>query len=108
MAVLREQATQLGLKHERYKTATRLNEEISAEVDALLRKMEQRTKTHGEEVHAIRQEVLHLRQQLESTFRKTLKDLGGTYRRKVTNASSHPGVDQRSVALKENIAKAPL
>lgn len=40
---------------------------------------------HGEEVHATRQEVLHLRQQLESTFRKTLKDLGGTYRRKVTD-----------------------
>lgn len=44
LAVLREQATQLGLKHERYKTAARLNEEISAEVEALLRKMEQRTK----------------------------------------------------------------
>lgn len=44
MAVLREHATQLSLKHERYKTAARLNEEISAEVEALLRKMEQRTK----------------------------------------------------------------
>ncbi|CAM9330704.1 unnamed protein product [Ectocarpus sp. 13 AM-2016] len=86
MVVLREQATQLGLKHERYKTAARLNEEISTEVEALLRTMEQRTKTHGEEVHAIRQEVLHLRQQLESTFRKTLKDLGGTYRRKAFEA----------------------
>lgn len=39
--------------------------------------------THGEEVHAVRQEMLHLRQALESTFRKTLKDLEGTYRRKV-------------------------
>lgn len=39
--------------------------------------------THGAEVHATRQEVLHLRKGLESTFRKTLKDLEGTYRRKV-------------------------
>lgn len=46
-------------------------------------RMETTMQTHGEEVHATRQEVLHLRQQLESTFRKTLKDLGGTYRRKV-------------------------
>lgn len=41
------------------------------------------SQAHGEDVHATRQEVLHLRQELESTFRKTLKDLGGTYRRKV-------------------------
>ncbi|CBJ28955.1 conserved unknown protein [Ectocarpus siliculosus] len=110
MAVLREQATQLGLKHERYKTAARLNEEISAEVEALLRKMEQRTKTHGEEVHAIRQEVLHLRQQLESTFRKTLKDLGGTYRRKAFEAlASEEKTDMRAnKLLREEMALQEL
>ncbi|CAN0330817.1 unnamed protein product [Ectocarpus sp. 12 AP-2014] len=109
-AVLREQATQLGLKHERYKTAARQNEEISAEVEALLRKMEQRTKTHGEEVHAIRQEVLHLRQQLESTFRKTLKDLGGTYRRKAFEAlGSEAKTDMRAnKLLREEMALQEL
>ena len=46
------------------------------------------SQTHGEDVHSTRQEVLHLRQELESTFRKTLKDLGGTYRRKVQSKRS--------------------
>lgn len=39
--------------------------------------------THTEEVHATRQEILKLAEGLESTFRITLKDLEGTYRRKV-------------------------
>lgn len=56
--------------------------------------------THGEDVHAIRQEVLHLRQELESTFRKTLKDLGGTYRREVPHAA------EKTVVL--NIVRAAV
>lgn len=42
--VLREQATQLSLKHERYKETARLNEAAGAEVESVLLKMEQRTK----------------------------------------------------------------
>lgn len=44
LTVLREQATQLGLNHERYQETSRLNEAAGAEVESLLRKMEQRTK----------------------------------------------------------------
>lgn len=44
MTVLREQATQLDLKHGRYKEAARLNEAAGAEVKSLLLKMELRTK----------------------------------------------------------------
>lgn len=44
LAVLREQATQLDLKHGRYKQAAHFNEEAGAEVKSLLLKMERRTK----------------------------------------------------------------
>eukprot|EP00904_Undaria_pinnatifida_P011049 jgi/Undpi1/7074/HiC_scaffold_22.g09548.m1 len=82
LMVLREQLAQLNLQHTRYKDKVAQNDADGLEVESLLANMELRTKTHGEEVHAIRQEMLHLRQALESTFRKTLKDLEGTYRRK--------------------------
>lgn len=55
--------------------------------------------THGEDVHATRQEVLHLRQELESTFRKTLKDLGGTYRRKVADVASEHCLKESDAAF---------
>eukprot|EP00752_Nemacystus_decipiens_P013809 g12259.t1 len=106
LAVLREQATHLCLKHERYKHTARLNEAGGAEVESLLLKMEQRTKTHGEDVHATRQEMLHLRQELESTFRKTLKDLGGTYRRKAFKALGNPAKEgmRTNKLLREEMA----
>lgn len=44
LAILREHATQLGLKHGRYTEAARINEEKGAEMESLLLKMEQRTK----------------------------------------------------------------
>lgn len=55
--------------------------------------------THAEEVHTTRQEVLYLRKGLEATFRKTLKDLEGTYRRKV-QLTAHRVCQNRSAFFK--------
>ena len=51
--------------------------------------------THTEEVHSTRQEILKLAEGLESTFRITLKDLEGTYRRKVHMMPHNMNVVQR-------------
>ncbi|CAM9829540.1 unnamed protein product, partial [Choristocarpus tenellus] len=84
--VLKEQLRQLENRHQRYKCVADTNRAMIEETKEALSSMESRSKSHEENVHEMQKDMVSLRQDLISTFRKALKDLEGSYRSKAFDA----------------------
>ncbi|KAF0747180.1 hypothetical protein AaE_007830 [Aphanomyces astaci] len=84
--VLNAKICDLHVRIESCSTLESVNDSLRLRVDELRRQLEDESKNHNDEIHAMRVDMFNHKMALEQTFRKSLQELDAQYLKKAFNA----------------------
>ncbi|ETV72735.1 hypothetical protein, variant 1 [Aphanomyces astaci] len=84
--VLNAKICDLHVRIESCSTLESVNDSLRLRVDELRRQLEDESKSHNDEIHAMRVDMFNHKMALEQTFRKSLQELDAQYLKKAFNA----------------------